>query len=88
MFIGLSFIPGMDKLIYLAIFPFLIATLLLIYAPVREIVSTTFVENEDVWEEPPSETSIKVDEQARQWAVESWRWRAIQDRHRRRNPSG
>jgi hypothetical protein len=85
-FIGLSFIPGMDRLIFPAIFPLLIATLLLIYALIRRALGITFVEDEDIKEEPPPETPIEVDERARQKAVDSWRRRARQDRHRRRNP--
>lgn len=86
--IGLSFIPGMSKLVYWAIFPFVIATLLLIYALIRRALGITFVEDEDAEEETPSETPIKIDEHARQQAVEKWRRRARQDRHRRRNPGG
>ena len=44
-FIGLSFIPGMNILVYWAIFPFVIATLLLIYALIRKALGITFVED-------------------------------------------
>jgi hypothetical protein len=87
-FICLSSIPEMGKLIYLAIPPFLIGLLLLVYALIRRALGITYVEDEDVEEEPPPETPIKVDEQARQQAVESWRRRVRQDRHRRQNPDG
>ncbi|UCB43060.1 MAG: hypothetical protein JSV77_11570 [Dehalococcoidales bacterium] len=79
--IGLSFIPGMGKLAFLAIPPFLLATLLLIYALIRRLLGITFVEDEDFEEEPPPETYVEVDEQVRQQAVASWRQRARQDRH-------
>ena len=82
--VGLSCIPGMDKLIFLAIPPFLLATLLLIYALIRRALGITFIEDEDFEEEPPPETYIEVDEQVRQQAVASWRQRARQDRHQRR----
>ena len=82
-FIGLSFIPGMGRLIFLSIPPFLLATFLLIYALIRRAAGITFIEDEDVEEEPPPETPIEVDEQARQQAVARWRRRARQDRYRR-----
>ena len=87
-FIGLSFIPGMERLIFPAIFPLLLAILLLIYALIRRVLGITFVEYEDVGEEPPPETPVEVDERARQQAIDSWRRRARQDRHQRRNPGG
>ena len=84
--IGLSFIPDMGRLVYPAIFPFLIGLFLLIYALLRKALGITFVEDEDMQEEPPPETPVEVDEQARQKAVASWRRRARQDRHQRRSP--
>ena len=83
--IGLSFIPDMGRLVYLAIFPFLIGLLLLVYALLRRALGITFVEDEDLEEGPPPETPTEIDEQARQQALASWRQRARQDRHRRRN---
>jgi hypothetical protein len=84
-FIGLSFIPGMSKLVYWAILPFLIGLLLLAYALIRKALGITFAEDEELEEEPPPEIPVEVDEQARQRALASWRRRARQDRHRRRN---
>ena len=86
--IGLSFIPDMGKLVYLAIFPFLIGIFLLAYALIRKALGIIFVEDEDTEGELPPETPIKVDEQARQQALASWRRRTRQDKHRRRNPGG
>jgi len=86
--VGLSFMPDMGSLIYSAIFPFLIGFLLLIYALLRKAFGITFVEDEGMQEEPPPETYIEVDERARQQALASWRRRARQDKHRRRNPCG
>ncbi|HEY33268.1 MAG TPA: hypothetical protein G4O10_09235 [Dehalococcoidia bacterium] len=87
-FIGLSFIPDMGRLIYPAIFPFLIGLFLLIYALLRKALGITFVEDEDVEEEPSPETPSEADEQARQQALARWQRRARHDRHRRRNPDG
>ena len=87
-FIGLSFIPGMRRLIYLAIPSFMLGLLLLSYALIRRSADTTSIGDKELKEEPPSETSVTVDEQARQQAVEKWRRRARDDRHRRRNPGG
>jgi hypothetical protein len=86
-FIGLSFIPGMGRLIYLAIPLFLVGLFLLIYALLRRAFEPPSTINYDQMDEPPEEY-IEVDEQARQKAVASWRRRARQDRHRRRNPGG
>ena len=84
--VGLSFIPDMGRLVYIAIFPLLIGFFLLIYALLRKALGITSVEAEDLEEELPPETPIKVDEHAREQALASWRRRAKQDTHRRRNP--
>jgi hypothetical protein len=80
--LGLSFIPGMGRLIYLTIPPFLIGLLLLAYALIRRATGITFVEDEDVEEELPPETPVDVDKQTRQQAVERWRRWEREDRHR------
>jgi len=86
-FIGLSFIPGMGRLIYLAIFPFLIGLFLLIYTLLRRASEPSSTINYDQMDEPPEEYT-EVDEWARQQAVEKWRRRARQDSHQRRNSGG
>ncbi|HEY40965.1 MAG TPA: hypothetical protein G4O18_03800 [Dehalococcoidia bacterium] len=87
-FIGLSFIPNMERLAFVAVPLFLVGFFLLVYALIRRALGITFVEDEDVEDEPPSETPLEVDERARERALASWRRRARQDRHRRRNPEG
>ena len=84
--IGLSFIPDLGRLVYIAIFPLLIGFFLLIYALMRKALDITSVEDEDAEEELPPETYSDVDERAREQALASWRRRARQDTHQRRNP--
>jgi len=86
--IGLSFIPDMGRLVYLAIFPLLIGFLLIIYALLRKALGIMSAEDTDLQEGPPPETPIEVDEHAREQALASWRRRARQDTHRRRNLRG
>jgi hypothetical protein len=83
--IGLSFIPGLERLLIPAIILFLLSTLLLIYSLIRRAVERFSTEDSDLFDETPDEL-IEVDEQARQQAITKWRRRARQDRHQRRNP--
>ena len=78
-FIGLSFIPGMGTLVFLAIIPFLTGLFLLIRALLHRAFGPYSTRNHEPMDEP-SEEYMEVDEQARQRAVEKWR--------RRGNPGG
>ena len=83
--IVLAFIIDKKELGLFSLFPFLLGLFLLIYALIRRAAGITYVEDDDLEEEPPQETPIEVDEQTRQQALASWRRRARQDRHQRRN---
>ena len=83
--LGLSFIPDMEGLAFLAIPLFLMGLFLLVYALILRALGITFVEEEDVEEEPPSKTPVEIDERAREQALARWRRRARQDRHQHRN---
>ena len=85
--LGLSFIPGIGRLFFLAIPPFLFGLFLLIYALLRRAFEPYSAKSYDPTDEPPDELT-EVDEQARQQALKKWRQRARQDRHRRQNPDG
>ena len=73
-FIGLSFIPSMGRLVFLAIPPFLFGLFLLVYALLRRIFEPFTTESYDQIDESPEEYEehVEVDEQARQQALDSW----------------
>lgn len=85
--LGLSFIPGIGRLVFLAIPPFLFGLFLLVYALLRRAFGPYSAKSYNAEDEPPDEP-IEVDERARQQAVKKWQQRARQDRQRHRNPDG
>ena len=85
--IGLSFLSGAYGLMFLSIIMFLPGLLLLIYALLRKVVVTSPTNYQQSINEPSREL-VEAKKKARQKAVASWRRRARQDRHRRRNSWG
>ena len=84
--IGLSLISGMYGLMFLSILLFLPGLLLLIYALLRKVVVFRSTEYQHSISEPSREL-LEAKKKARRQAIASWRRRARQDRHRRRNPN-
>ena len=85
--IGFAFLIDAKEWSFFSLMPFVLGFFLLIYALLRKFVDFPPTRYQDSIEEPSREL-LETKKKARQRAVASWRRRARQDRHRRRNPGG